>query len=141
MIEIDRREEIETTAGVEANRKVVFICHPLRNDLIGNIRRVQEICKLAYRTGVIPFAPHIYFTQFLNDMVSSERTLALAFDLEILRRCDELWVFGENLTEGMKGEIQFAKWIGVPIRSVNIDDAGLILQEPWDSEECIMIGV
>lgn len=126
---------IETIGGVEANRRVVFICHPMRADVKGNSKKVREICKLASQSGVVPFAPHLCFASFLKDHVPKERTLALAFDLEMLRRCDEIWVFGSTTTEGMRGEIQFAKWMGVPVRRVELDDAHLVFDETVSLEE------
>lgn len=131
---IERASELEALAGVEANRKVVFICHPLRGDIRGNIARVREICTLALQAGVIPFAPHLYFTQFLNDELPHQRALGIAYGLEFLRRFDELWVVGSNLTEGMKGEIQFAQWIGIPIRNVELDGDKLLYDELYCRE-------
>jgi hypothetical protein len=120
---------IDTVGGVEANRRVVFICHPMRGNVKDNTERVREICKLACHMGIVPFAPHLCFASFLKDQVPNERSLALAFDLEMLRRCDEVWVFGTDLTEGMRGEVQFAQWMGIPIRRVELDDARLVFDE------------
>ncbi|WP_243007242.1 DUF4406 domain-containing protein [Anaerotruncus sp. AF02-27] len=38
--------------------------------------------------------------------------------LELLSRCDELWVCGPEISAGMQREIQFAKGLGIPIRQM-----------------------
>lgn len=68
---------------------------------------------------MIPIAPHIYFTQFLDDDDPQERRLGLDMGLELLKLCSELWVFGNRLSEGMKGEIENAKRLGIPIQYFN----------------------
>ena len=45
-----------------------------------------------------------------------ERAKAMEMDLVILGRCDELWVFGREWSEGMKAEIEVASRLGMKIR-------------------------
>ena len=35
---------------------------------------------------------------------------------ELLKRCDEIWVYGPNISQGMKYEIETAKELGKPFR-------------------------
>jgi hypothetical protein len=100
------------------NEKNIFICSPLRGNIKPNIKRTKEICKWVIYKGNIPFAPHIYFTQFLDDSKTKERNLGIRSGLEWLRLCDELWIFGDVISEGMKKEIKFAKKINIPIKKV-----------------------
>ena len=67
-------------------------------------------------SGYIPIAPHIYFTQFMNDDSRKERDLALFMDIVLLTKCAELWVFGNKVTSGMSIEIAKAKRNGQTIR-------------------------
>ena len=39
--------------------------------------------------------------------------------LELLRVCDELWVFGERISEGIAGEIKRAKSLGLTVKRFN----------------------
>lgn len=64
----------------------------------------------------IPIAPHLLFPQFMNDENPEERKLALDMNMVILERCDEVWVFGYKITEGMEQEIKQAKKLGKVIR-------------------------
>lgn len=51
--------------------KYVFICSPYRpvgedpeTELRKNIDQAKRACRLAVSRGLIPLAPHLYFTQF-----------------------------------------------------------------------------
>lgn len=38
--------------------------------------------------------------------------------LSLLWFCDELWIFGNEETEGMKAEIQFCKNFKIPVKTI-----------------------
>ena len=61
-------------------------------------------------------APHLLYPQFLEDSDPAERSLGLRAGLELLARCEEIWVFGGEISPGMSREIQFAQRLGIPIR-------------------------
>ena len=64
-------------------------------------------------------APHIYFTQFLNDEKQEERIIGMNMGLIWLKECDEIWVFCQNgISSGMKAEIEYAEKIKIPIRYI-----------------------
>lgn len=99
--------------------KKVYICSPLRGDIEANIARARDYCREAILFhNVIPIAPHIYFTEFLDDRVKAERSLGMKGGIELLRYCDELWVFGATHTEGMNEEIKLAKALNIPIFNI-----------------------
>jgi len=87
--------------------KKVFICSPLRGDYQKNIENAKKYSRMAVLEGYIPITPHIYLTQFLDDKVKKERELALKINLELMDLCDEMWVFGNEITDGMRKEINY----------------------------------
>lgn len=98
-------------------KRLIYICSPLRGDIERNIRKAQTYCREAVEFGVIPLAPHIYFTQFLDDRIPHERKIGMELGNEILKKCKEVWVYGiQNPSEGMKAEIELAKKFGIPVR-------------------------
>ena len=97
-------------------RPVVYICSPLSGDVKHNQEKARSYCRFAVDSGYIPIAPHIYFTQFMNDDSRKERDLALFMDIVLLSKCAELWVFGNKVTSGMSIEIAKAKRKGQTIR-------------------------
>lgn len=64
--------------------------------------------------GVLPLAPHIIFSQWCNDTIAEQREQGLKLGLSLLSKCEELWVMGTQISEGMRGEIAFAKDHGIP---------------------------
>ena len=107
--------------AIHAFRPIVYICSPLSGDVESNQKKARGYCRHAVDKGYIPIAPHIYFTQFMNDRDSRERELALFMDIVLLSKCAELWVFGNNITEGMSIEIEKAKRKGQLIRYFSED--------------------
>ena len=94
---------------------LVFICSPYRGDTQTNEQNARTYCSLAVSRGCIPFAPHLLFTQFLDDAQPDERRMGLHMSAEMLRLCDALWAFGEP-TQGMRAEMKLAERLGIPVR-------------------------
>ena len=102
------------------SKKFVYICSPCRGDYEKNIAKARAYCRVivTFYPDVIPIAPHLYFTQFLDDGKPNERSLGMEDGLALLDICDEIWVFGpDNPSEGMKAEIDYAHKNGIPLRS------------------------
>lgn len=108
--------KIETEAKKAAFRPLVYICSPYSGDTETNIVKARKYCRYAVDNGCIPIAPHLLFPQFMMDSDPHERNLAIFMDIVLLSKCAELWVFGENITKGMRIEIEKAKRKGQPIR-------------------------
>ena len=86
---------------------LVFICSPLRGDYIENQKRAKGYCREA---------PHVYFTQFLDDTVESERILGIDCGIALLDKCSEIWIYTERgISDGMKTEIEHAKQKGIKL--------------------------
>lgn len=98
--------------------KKVFVCSALRGDMENNLRKAKEYCRWVAERGAVPIAPHLLFPQFLDDRIDAERRLGIRFGLELLRSCDELWYFGNTVTEGMRQEIGYAGEHGIPVRYI-----------------------
>ena len=94
----------------------VYVASPLRGNIKANISKAQWYARFVMEVGYLPIAPHIYFTQFLRDYIPEERDKALEMNRELLAWCDQLWVFGSVISEGMRQEIDFAKEAGMTIR-------------------------
>lgn len=95
----------------------VYICSPYasKGNIHENVERAKQYSRLAIEHMCIPVTPHIYFTQFMNDKVPIERQIALNIGLELIKECDEVWVFGDP-SGGMVPEIELAKDKGIPRR-------------------------
>ena len=87
--------------------RLVYISSPLRGDMEKNKEKAKDYCAYAASCGVIPLAPHTIFTQYLNDAVPEQREQGLRMGHELLERCDELWVMGDTISQGMKDEMGY----------------------------------
>ena len=90
-------------------RPLVYVASAYSGDVATNTEKAKQYCRFALEQGQIPLAPHLMFPLFMNDDVPKERDLAIFMDVILLGKCDELWVFGDCITEGMKVEIEVAK--------------------------------
>ena len=54
----------------------------------------------------------------LDDSKPKEREIGMAAGLSLLWFCDELWQFGDEVTEGMATELQFCKNLNVKTRKI-----------------------
>jgi len=100
--------------------RIAFICAPYSGDIEKNTELHKRICKYAVKQGVIPFAPAIYFTQFLDENDPKQRALGIEMGLAFMPACDEIWVYGDKTTDGMLQEIMEAG--GVLIESKKITE-------------------
>lgn len=101
-------------------KKVVFICSPYRaadeKELAENVALARRACRYALDTDCVPYAPHLFFPQFVSE--KDEREKGMEAGLEMLQRVDELWVVGNRVTEGMAQEIALASQKGIPVMTV-----------------------
>ena len=103
------------SAEINNHTKKVFICSNYRGDVKTNVKNAIHWCKEATNQGYLPIAPHLYFPQFLDDDIPSERESGIAWGIDILSDCDELWICSENISGGMEQEILHAREQGIPI--------------------------
>lgn len=107
----------------EKTRKLVFVSSPLRGDFKKNEERARMFCKwVMLKHGAIPIAPHVIFTQWLDDDCFEEQQLGLEAGFDLLKICDEIWVFCKDEAQaspGMKLEIGLAQSIGKPLKLID----------------------
>ena len=99
--------------------KKIYVCSALRGDIEENIKKARRYCEYVVKEfGFIPIAPHIYFTQFLDDDIVKEREFGIKAGLSLLSECDELWYFGDTISRGMTDEIKSAMTQGIPVKYI-----------------------
>ncbi len=106
--------------------KKVYICAPLGGDIQGNLEKAKRYTEYALKCGTAPVVPHFY-ALCLNDDIPSERKIGLSAGMSLLWFCDELWIFGDEITEGMRREIDFCKNLNIKSRAVKDSDIKKVL--------------
>ncbi len=113
-------EALTAVAKSEKTYKpLVYIASPYAGDTESNVQRAQGYCRFAVTKNCIPIAPHLHYPQFMDDSDKEQRELGLFFALVLLGKCDELWIFGDRVSNGMSQEIKKAEKRGIPIRRFN----------------------
>lgn len=98
--------------------KKVYICAPLGGNVAENLEKVKTYAKYALMCGTAPVVPHFY-ALCLDDNNQTEREIGLAAGLSLLWFCDEMWIFGDEVTEGMRGEIQFCQNLNIKMKNIS----------------------
>jgi len=98
-------------------KKLVFIAHPIAGDVQENTKKVLDICEAVHTSEIVPVVPYLVSLQYLNDEVHEDRALGAEANFECFQRrfVDELWLFGDRISMGMKEEIKLAQKLGIPI--------------------------
>lgn len=107
------REEREARRKA-AYRPLVYICSPYAGDVEKNTFRARAFSRFVVEKNYIPIAPHLLCPQYLDE--ETERWLGLKMGIVFMGKCEEVWVFGDHISEGMEAEIEKAKRMRKKIR-------------------------
>ena len=118
----------QTATRNQPENKKVFICSPYRPEgkddeekkiwSVINIMIAMLACDNAVERGYSPLCPHLYFPYLFLYGDPIECELGLRFGKEWLDLCDEIWVIGDQITEGMAEQIEYAIELGKPMKNV-----------------------
>lgn len=108
----------KTKRADERMKKKVYICAPLGGNVRENLENAVLYTKYALKQGVAPITTHFY-ALCLDDDNPQERALGMSAGMSLLWYCDELWVFGDVISNGMKEEIKFCENLRIPVKRVS----------------------
>jgi hypothetical protein len=98
--------------------KIIYVASPYAGDIQKNTEFAKRACRHVTEQGHAFFAPHLLYPSLLCEYVPAERQLALDMGLVMLSACDELWCYGDRISQGMMSEITEAERLAIPIRRV-----------------------
>ena len=101
----------------EILKKKVYICASMDGDLETVLKQVKEYVSYALKCGVVPVAPHFYLQVMLPNTEANAEILRSAFR-SLLWYCEEMWVFGNEVTEAMASDQQFCKEFHIPMKRI-----------------------
>ena len=93
---------------------LVYVASPFAGDITQNTENAVRYCRFTVDHGAISLAPHLFLPQFISE--ETEQETAMFMNMVFLGKCEQLWVFGSRITDGMAAEIARAKKRGMPIR-------------------------
>jgi hypothetical protein len=97
----------------------VYICHPYSNNPDVNRIKFNRIFKFIRNNlkEAVPFSPIHAFGEFYDDNRKEDRKEVLKLCIDVLKRCDEVWVFGDwRNSEGCRLEVKIAEETGIKIK-------------------------
>lgn len=99
--------------------KMVYVAHPIRGDVEGNIRKIVKICRRIHTYEVIPCVPYLAVIAAIGaEEGTKEEELGLWTNHEYIERrmFDEMWLFGDCISVGMRDEIIHARKCHIPVK-------------------------
>lgn len=108
--------EKEKKAARRLYRPLVYICSPYAGEVEKNVNMARMYSRFAVKNTCIPLTPHLLYPQFMDDKNPVERSLALFMGMVLLTKCEQIWVFGSVISEGMAAEIEKAEKKNIPVR-------------------------
>ena len=96
LVKVEKEEHAVRAAA--AYRPLVYICSPYAGDIEKNTYRARAFSRFAVEKKYIPIAPH------------------LLCPIVFMGKCEEIWVFGNHISEGMAEEIARAEKMQKKIR-------------------------
>ena len=115
----NRKKVWRKQAEIKARPKV-YIVSRYAGDVDNNISNAIRYCRFAIEKKKIPIASHLLYPQMLDDDNPDERELGTVFGFVLLSMCDEVWVFGKEISSGMQAEIDEARRLKKPIKFVEV---------------------
>lgn len=117
--------------------KLIYVASPYAGEVEKNTIFAQKACHHVMKQGHYFFAPHLLYPQVLDDDQPQQRDLGIKMGLAVLPRCDELWCYGDRISQGMMIEIEEAKRLGIPIRRVMEQETGFIIGRIKNSGQAV----
>jgi hypothetical protein len=121
--------------------KLIYVCSPVRGDVEENLKKANRYCEYVASCNHIPLAPHLAWQGFLPENPEN-REKALVMGLKLIEYCSEIWVCGDEISQGMQGEIDAAEKLNKPVMYIlqqRIDENLKIRQtlEPLGAADCV----
>lgn len=93
---------------------------PTREGVLHNYRRAAYAVAQLIEEGTAPLAPHLLYTQVLDEHRPEHRALGINLDLALMTLCQRVVLFTpdgtpETLTSGMRKDLERAVELGLPL--------------------------
>ena len=103
-------------------KPVVYLASPYRGAKAQNEAFARLALAYAIQSGVVPVAPHLLYPQVLKEHKANERAMGMELGVSLLKRCDELWLCGNEVSLGMEMERQEALKAGILVRKISAEE-------------------
>ena len=96
--------------------KLIYLAHPVRGDVVNNLARAKRWWKwvIDNYSDVAVVAGWVVECEILDDSNEAQRAAGLQRDVACALRCDEIWLVGGRVSEGMNIECDAMLAAGKP---------------------------
>ena len=95
----------------------MYVCSPLFGNIEENLENAKYYTRYVLECGMAPVTPHFY-ALCLDTSIQKNRKIIIGIGLSLLWFCDEIWVFGEEISAEMRSEISFCETMRMPIKKI-----------------------
>lgn len=98
-------------------KRKIYICAPIAEDLNESIGQVKQYAEYVLKCGMAPVIPHFYYA-CMDKIGEKELETIRSACTSLLWYSDEMWIFGDEVTENMEREIRFCKTLNMRTRKI-----------------------
>lgn len=99
---------------------IVYICSKYRGktriEQDFNLVMAKRYGRFAMEKGYVPIITHMNIAELTNDHDQNDRDFGIQASLTLLKVCSQIWIFGQDVSDGMRLEAQEAIREHIPIR-------------------------
>lgn len=74
----------------------------------------KAACRYAMEQGCAPVAVHLLYPQILDNVIPVECEAGIGMGLRVLEACDEMWMGGNQIFQGMRSGQAAAEQFEIP---------------------------
>ena len=102
-------------------KRKIYICAPITENIYEDIHQAMKYAEYVLKCGMAPVIPHCYYL-CMSKLDEKELETIRSASISLLWYSDEVWVFGDEVTENMERELQFCKTLNMRIRKISRKD-------------------
>ena len=97
--------------------KLIYLAHPVRGDVLGNLARAKRWWRWIETSfpDTVVIAPWITVCEIFDDADEAQRMAGLRRGCAVVVRCDEIWLVGGRVSNGMRVELEAAAMTKVKV--------------------------
>ena len=126
-----RRKDTNSHTEIwEPSMKRVIVESPYAGEVEKNVAYAKECCLDCVKRGEVPFASHLFFTQFLDDNNSDHRTIGVHMGYDFWEKAEEIVFYTDlGLSPGMERALAKAFMDGKPIKKRSLGKTAPIVPQ------------
>jgi hypothetical protein len=96
--------------------RVAFMAHPVSGDVRENLKKARAWMRwIEDGNNVVVCANWILECEIWDDADPEQREAGMRRGLAVIERCDEIWLVGPRISEGMRLELEHARKRGLAV--------------------------